>query len=287
MNTPARIMLLASIVTAVGACAPDRRGTEEVTLRLRLEPNQAIEFMTEMDLDQSFATVEGSLTSRMRQRAEVLERTDEGHYRVLFSNTDVEVLTEEDSPLEAEARLLEQNARAFRYEAVFDDRGHPEGAKAVEDGETPRGQGLAWMTVGFFGVEYPEEPVRVGQEWTREVDLSKVMEGLDVNMIEPSGHTSLPITFRVSRIDQREGQTVVVVETSMKGTIELELRQSPGNEARPKVTLATDISGTIEIDGTDGVPLSSSVQGRNTLRVADTEVQQSMRTSMHRIRREA
>jgi hypothetical protein len=259
----------------MGAMAGCR--SQEVTLRLVLAPGQRLEFETQTTIEQHEGPRQGMIESRLIRQAQVLQADSEG-YRVRFTNRDVRVTTPPGSQLVAEAAALQQNARTFVFEGRFDTTGRtpPQTAQVV------RGRGTSWLAVGFLGVEYPEDRVRVGSTWTRAVDLDEVVEGLapagGADVVRPT----LPITYRVTSIARRSGRTIVTIDSHLEGEARFDL-PARGGTAAMRVILRARYEGRTEVDAADGVPISSTTDGTNSILLPNASVEQQVTTRMERM----
>jgi hypothetical protein len=105
----------------------------------------------------------------------------------------------------------------------------------------------ALAQLGFMGLNWPKDPVKVGSKWTSEFDFAKILEansmGFLTNIVG-----KMPVEFEVLGFEQIDGKTYAKVKSFMDGKVTFDVAQA-GSTGNMTVTSV----GTTWVDVTDGV----------------------------------
>ena len=130
------------------------------------------------------------------------------------------------------------------------------------------------ITQGAQGVSYPLKAVKVGDSWTMDFDMGKMMgkAGMGMGMTATG---KVPIVYRLVSVDKRGGKTLAKILISMKGksTMTMAARGQ-------KVDFNMNVSGSTVVDTGTGLAVNVTMTSDSDMKVRDQTMHQHMVMSM-------
>jgi hypothetical protein len=241
-----RPLLFTALLTVIAAGA-----SAQVTLRLKLQP-KTYQYAMTMDVDQGPI---GKMKSRSTMVIAVKKKG--ANYLMTMSTKDIKVTAPKGSPMEAQAKQLEQASKGEKTTATYSDRGVLVGALKVTGNKAAQNM-FNGMQIGFMGVEFPVGPVRVGSSWTAQMDLAKIIKSMGAGQMPPGMKVSgkpLVIKYTVRSLGSQHGKRLVNVGYTLTGLMNM----SMSNQGRT-TNMSMKIGGT----GTSVVDVATGLQTKST-----------------------
>ena len=133
---------------------------------------------------------------------------------------------------------------------------------------------------GFMGTSYPAQAVSVGSTWTKQLDFGKMLESLGGMFKSDQAAQKIPVNFKVTNLDSSGGKTVVTIALSTDDDLTL---QPTGQAASAgPITLHVNVQGESKVDTSDGMPISTTTHGTNTVTSGGKSSQQDVTTTLTR-----
>lgn len=262
---------------------------ETITLRLNPAPSESWTYRTSVETIQSGA--ESHTINTEMEQAVAVKRV-QGGAEISITITGA-TMKANDAATQDQVDEMARMMKGIQTVAVYDARGHTEGAKSSGGAGVPAmiAAAQAEVPVGLFGVVYPSEPVAVGAEWTGKYDMEKVLQG----MARASGATarvlkggSHPVRYRLEEVRTIRGRKVAVISFTLRGDTEVELTvraMTPsGGTQSAKVLTKSSINGTgkAQVDIETGIPIRVEMEQRSTAEAQGSKTQTLMKSVMRR-----
>lgn len=174
--------------------------------------------------------------------------------------------------------------------AVYDSLGKPAGENPdLSDPMRSMVNGVG-AAIGVFGINYPGKAVKIGDSWSSEFDLGKLLQA----RIPPGVNTSVqngkvPTTYTLKSVDPGKG--VAVIEVSMKASPKMQIvfpeqKGADGKTVKmPPMNMALEISskGSVTVDLKTGLPISMTTE--STSATTGTQMMDGKQTSKTTLKR--
>jgi hypothetical protein len=258
-----RPLLLAALLLSVSGCGKSWDGS----LRLRLKDGDRLIYSRTSDVNMAVSglqTGEEHFTATER-RVIVVDKVEGGEISVSASTQDA-VVTQEQRP-EGEKPLfnyddLESGLAVSRAKMTITDRGQTlssiiEGASSLDPIALSVASALtsSQKMIGPLGLIYPEGQVKVGQEWTVQIDLADAIDDATAGVVIP-GSSELPLVHTVTAIEKRDGAQVVVISQTISGEVTISVSAS-GLTMDGTTTVSS--TGEFVVEAATGKVLSSDL----------------------------
>lgn len=177
--------------------------------------------------------------------------TTEGWSKVGIENQEVSFKTDAEMP-GMDVAAAEKAMKEMTFEMEVNEKGEIRNYKMVKGSKEDAAmammltQGQDIMSqVGLNGISFPEGDIAVGTKWSKEVDITKMMNDNSMGMMTAKD-AKLPMAYEVIAIKTVDGKEVAVIKMTSDATIALELA-IPGAEGPGKVRMISDSLFTVDL----------------------------------------
>jgi len=177
--------------------------------------------------------------------------TTEGWSKVGIENQEVSFKTDAEMP-GMDVAAAEKAMKEMTFEMEVNEKGEIRNYKMVKGSKEDAAmammltQGQDIMSqVGLNGISFPEGDIAVGTKWSKEVDITKMMNDNSMGMMTAKD-AKLPMAYEVVAIKTVEGKEVAEIRMTSDATIALELA-IPGAEGPGKVRMISDSLFTVDL----------------------------------------
>lgn len=262
---------------------------ETITLRLNPPPSESWTYRTSVETVQSGVQ---SYTINTEMEQAVAVKRVQGGAEISITITDA-TMKANDAATQDQINEMARMMKGIQTVAVYDARGHSEGAKSSGGAGVPAMMAAAQaeVPVGLFGVVYPSEPVAVGAEWTGRYDMEKVLHGMArasgavARVLKGAAH---PVRYRLEEVRTIGGRKVAVISFKLGGDTEVELTvramtPSGGTES-VKVLTKSSINGNgkAQIDIETGMPIRVEMEQRSIAEAQGSKTETLTKSVMRR-----
>jgi len=171
------------------------------------------------------------------------------------------------SPAAAGAEAGAKMMKGKSVQMTINDLYEPQGAKGMPMGLDSMFQG------GGQNVVFPVKPVHIGDSWSSELDLGKMLGGMfggKSSSLTVKG--KIPLQFKLLKISGAGPKSTALVGIVMKGNVTMQMGQS--------VDIAMDGAGTFLIDIASGMTIGSDMKMTTHMGAQGTSMAQKMSMSL-------
>jgi hypothetical protein len=253
--------------------------SQSVKLQFKPTPGKKYTYVAQVKNQQSMpgsggVTTNMSTTQQLTIQIAALGASAQGtrmKYNFLESKTTVP----KDSPMAANIAQIDSMVKGSEFEATYDARGRMMGTPIAKSGNRMAQMlmtGMGAIGMGFLGVEYPAGAVAPGAQWTAQLDLQKMMSTMVPGMKAAGQAKTIPIVYRLARIERKGAMTLAHITYTMNGTTEFDM---PSNaQQKGKISLSMNYSGTVAVDATTGMPQVATGGGTGSFTVGQIAMKQ-------------
>lgn len=195
------------------------------------------------------------VNARTGALADVVQRTN-----------DYQVQAPAGSRIAKEASALQGLYNGLEVEFHLDVQAHAQDFEVKSDNPAARALSAAneMMNAGFMGITFPATPVHVGSTWQETLDYGPTFQLFYGRRMRAPGNLKVPVVFRVEKIDNVAGKTVVTVSSRAIQDLKVLMSLTPKSDKYAPVDFVQDFRATYVIDATNGVLLSSVTDSKRT-----------------------
>ncbi len=247
------------------------------TIRYAPPVGQKIRYLMSIDMKQAGAAGVPPMGFRqdIYQSIRVLSR--KGDRTTIEMTTDqIKVTVPKNSPMAGMKSMLESQGKGIKMTYVMDATGKIVSVKTAADkgnAVAAAAQGMAQgMSQQMGGLNLPNRPIRVGESWTVNLDMGKLMAGSNARGMKVKG--TMPTTMKLLGVTggvARLGMTI-------KGTMTMTMPQQ-----NQKVTTSTSGSGTSTVDVATGLLREMKSTATTITNVGQIKMRQVMTQTMRRL----
>lgn len=262
---PTLIALLA--VSAAGMA-------QSITLRLNLPVGKSYAYAvtTKIKSEGGMAVANGSVSQTMTTTQKVLSKNVQGT-RIQTKITGVKMTTDGKGMMAQQMSQAAKQLEGSVTESVFDSR-----AQVVTASEGPRVTTMGGMGVGFLGVLYPSGPVAPGGTWRSEVDFQKIFSAMGQGMIQTGKNKTVPIRFKLVRVQRLGARTLAHLSYEMKGNLDLTVGAGGQGQTMP-MKVNVDMKGQFVVDTAIGLPREGKSGGTTKVLISGMTILQTINST--------
>jgi hypothetical protein len=171
----------------------------------------------------------------------------------------------DDSPLSAMKDQMEESMSGKSSQTKIDSQYKVQSA-------TGAGADMAFS--GMQNLSFPKHSLKVGETWTTDMDLGKVLSGpMTKNLPGAKATGKIPINFRLEKVTLSGGQTLAEIHIDMKGDMDLDV-------SGQSMAMHLDGSGSFTIDVATGMTVSTKMVSSNNMAIGSMNMVQHMTQTM-------
>jgi hypothetical protein len=256
------LILVASLLATAAFQQP-------LTLSLKLAPDQTIKYTSHSKIQQEMMGQDFSQSVDLNLNLKT-EKADKGT-KVTMKLTDVKLTLPEGVQLPMSAEDLTKSIESVTTTATYDESGKSTDLK-IEGDDMARmmTSSMNATRMGFMGIQYPASPLKVGDTWSVDYDLTNI---LNAGGSDSPKKQSITVNYTLTKIDG----AVATVDGKIKGKVE---SSGPNGMA---ITIDMDTTSTYQIDTATGIPNSISTSGKNHLDFGMGEMDQHVESTVTKI----
>ncbi|MDI9636531.1 hypothetical protein QPK87_01290 [Kamptonema cortianum] len=242
------LLLISALPLLVGATSQD---TVLLRLKVAAGTKQKITTTTTSLQELSGMMERNSNTSVKSVNVFAFEPGEESKTKVVVTTEDFTISSDQDTP-GMDPAVLAEEVKSLVVTMSVDERGLVLTSESKGGGELSASITAmeSASKIGYNGIIFPEESVKIGSQWKHEVDLSSnAGEGGPLKM---SGG-KIPSQFELVGFEELNGKKAAKIKITMKGRVNVELTQ--GLPATG--TMDLDTNGHFWIDLATGLLLKA------------------------------
>lgn len=226
---------------------------EPATLRLKLESGKAVKYQHHTAIAQEMGGMDLSQSLDMTMNL-VGTKVEKGT-QVVIGMSDAKVTVPENMPMQGTPEDLAKAINSVKVTSTFNEYGKSSDVKVEGDSSAKTLMGAAAnMNMGFLGLQYPEQALKIGDTWKVDFDLSSVIAAAS-GSTDTTKKVIIPVTYTLTKLENG----VATIEAKEKGKFDVDTPQGI------TVTVNTDTTSTYVIDVATGLPNTIDVKGHNVV----------------------
>lgn len=274
---------------------PTASASGPITLRLSIDKGSKMTYKTESESSQKMGSQNGKMPepkpvkSTSETTVDVVDVSG-GKSKVEISVSKMKLSGGMDN--EAAKKAMEkmaQDSEGVKVSVLFDSLAQPSNLQYLKGSKAQAASAGIETDTGFFGISYPEKPVKPGDTWTHKFDFKEAIGAMGPTKGTTWKDTDVTTVFTLRSIDQAAGTAVIGIEAKGSPSMKLSTAGIPKDKASPDMpkeiamNFSVAGSGSAIVDLKTGAPREINYQMNVEFKSPMGVMGQSTKASLKRI----